>query len=161
MTLSRRAASRLPASPGLCAWLLHLGEAELRIGEWETPLGLSWCRDERIVLVFLLDLYAAAMEQLQFTVEGAQADGQGAQDRVPFSRAFGEELDQVMEPRSASEGDMHGGASATSRPFHGDDSSPGPYGPGPGLRLKGRQVTRTDTSLLEVSSPRRKEAGSG
>ena len=140
---------------GTAREFLHLGERKLGIGEREPTLGLGRGGDQRVELVLLLDLNSASLEQFQLAVEGAEADGQRAQDGAAGLRGLGQELNQVMEPRSTSERDVDRGASATSRPFHGTFPRRDRAGVGPRLGRKGQEMTSTQESEVAELRPKK------
>ena len=91
---SGQAPSRLA---GAACEFLHLGEAQLGVGEWEPSLRLRGRGHEGIRLVLVLNLHAAPLEQFQLPIERAKSDREFAQDALATARLVGQEHDESME----------------------------------------------------------------
>lgn len=74
----------------------HFGEAQLRIGEWQSAFGLFGGGHQDIRLVLVLDLDSTALEEFQLAVEGAKSDAQMFQDQVARSRFSREKANESM-----------------------------------------------------------------
>ncbi len=76
----------------------HLGETELRVGKRKPAFGLLGGGQQVIGLGLLLDLHAAAFEQLQLAIKRAQANLKLAQNGLATSGRGGQEPDETVEP---------------------------------------------------------------
>ena len=151
----------LPGLAGAAGQLVHLGEAQLGVGEGEPPLRLLGGRRQRVRLLLLLDLDPAAFQQLEFPVERPESDFEPGEDLFAGPGAFRQEHDQAVEPRGASERDMHGGTAPIRRgAFHSRDPkvSPAARGHARGVAPDG-SVGPPDLPVRSVRKRLRTEKG--
>src|SRR5512135_1285617 len=97
---------------GTAREFLHLGEAQLRVGEGEASFRLGGGGRENVRLILVLNLHTTTLQQFQFAIERAKSDPEFAQNRLATAGTLGQEHDESVESRGASQGDMGGGATS-------------------------------------------------